>query len=292
MPLILFLNLKGGVGKTTNAVAVTECLASQGRRVLLVDGDHQCMAGELLLGRAAMEHAEARHKTLHDLFALMLTDSYSPEAIPHYIAAGATRVTSLRKNLDCIPCSRRIDDFSTNMAKARRGFRSNEEFLLLFNKLRRGFMQWCNRQYEFTLIDSPPSLAMQVQFFLGCAEYYILPCVPDRLSVEGSMELVERLQLKNYTRIQCLGTLWTLFRKQVKKHIEMIKKVHAGDPSFSRMPRPFNTIIPNSSAITDAMDFDRDYPSFKVKYQTSAVQYEKLCQEIEARIAAGIEAGK
>lgn len=286
MPLILFLNLKGGVGKTTNSVAAAECLAAQKKRILFIDSDHQCMAGELLLGRQQAEHAEARRKTLHDLFAMMLSEPYTPEAIQQYVTPKASRIQAIRDRIACIPCSRRIDDFSTNMAKARRGYQSSQEFLNQFNRMRRGFAQWCNRNYDFTIIDSPPSLSMQVQFFLGCAEYYILPCVPDRLSVEGSMELVERLQLKNYTRIQCLGTLWTMFRKQVKTHIEIIKKVHGSDPAFARMPKAFNTIVPNTSAVTDAMDFDREFPSFKVKYQTAAATFEKLCQEIQARIAA------
>ncbi len=38
-----FLNLKGGLAKTTKAVAVAECLADSGYRTLLIDADHQCM---------------------------------------------------------------------------------------------------------------------------------------------------------------------------------------------------------------------------------------------------------
>ena len=49
MSILLFVNLKGGVAKTTNAVAVAECLADSGYRTLLIDADHQCMSGELLL---------------------------------------------------------------------------------------------------------------------------------------------------------------------------------------------------------------------------------------------------
>ncbi len=50
MSIMLFVNLKGGVAKTANAVAVAECLAESGYRTLLIDADHQCMAGELLIG--------------------------------------------------------------------------------------------------------------------------------------------------------------------------------------------------------------------------------------------------
>jgi len=43
MPILLLINLKGGVAKTTNAVAIAACLAAAGLRTLLIDADHQCM---------------------------------------------------------------------------------------------------------------------------------------------------------------------------------------------------------------------------------------------------------
>ena len=50
MSILLLVNLKGGVAKTTNAVAMAECFAAEGYRTLLIDADHQCMAGEMVLG--------------------------------------------------------------------------------------------------------------------------------------------------------------------------------------------------------------------------------------------------
>ena len=58
MSILLFVNLKGGVAKTTNAVAVAECLADSGYRTLLIDADHQCMSGELLLGESRLLNCE------------------------------------------------------------------------------------------------------------------------------------------------------------------------------------------------------------------------------------------
>ncbi len=58
MSIILMLNMKGGVAKTTNAVAIAECLADQGRKVLVIDADHQCMASELLIGEDRLLRCE------------------------------------------------------------------------------------------------------------------------------------------------------------------------------------------------------------------------------------------
>jgi chromosome partitioning protein len=48
------------VAKTTNAVAVAECLADSGCRTLLMDADHQCMSGELLLGEDRLLKCEGK----------------------------------------------------------------------------------------------------------------------------------------------------------------------------------------------------------------------------------------
>jgi chromosome partitioning protein len=84
MSILLFVNLKGGVAKTTNAVAVAECLADSGYRTLLIDADHQCTSSELLLGESRMLKCEKKEITLHDLLAAMLDDEFKPEQIPYH----------------------------------------------------------------------------------------------------------------------------------------------------------------------------------------------------------------
>ncbi len=287
MPLIMFLNLKGGVAKTTNAVAVAECFASRGKKVLLVDADHQAMAGELLLGSERLAYTEKNRQTLHDLLSFMLNDEFQPDTIHEYIAKEASNIVEIRERLDSIPCSHRIDEFTTNMAKAKRGYQSNEEFLRRLNRLRNNFAQWCNRHYDYTLIDCPPTFVIQILFFLGCADYFIIPSIPDRLSVRGSLYLLERLRLRGYKRIQCLGTLWAMVRRQVATHLKIIEHEEKRTGEYAGMPKPFLTYIPNMSAIADAMDDWREYPSFHAKYQRKPSRfYHQLCEEIEERIQA------
>src|SRR5689334_4716143 len=136
MSILLFVNLKGGVAKTTNAVAVAECLADSGYRTLLIDADHQCMSGELLLGEDRLMKLDHKSRTLHDLLAAMLDDEFSVEQIPHYVVGNASDIGGGLPKLSAIPCSIRIDDFSTNMAKAKRGYKSNDEFLAIFRRRR------------------------------------------------------------------------------------------------------------------------------------------------------------
>lgn len=285
MPLIMMLNLKGGVAKTTNTIAIAEYLASQENRVLVIDADHQSLAGELLLGQDKLVHVESRRKTLHDLLAFMLSDEFTPEVIDTYITHNVSNIRDVRDNLDCIPCSHRIDEFSTNMARARRGHQSNQEFLTRLNRLRSVFRRWCDDHYNYTLIDCPPSFAVQILFLLASAEYFIVPSIPDRLSVRGSLYLLERIRMRGYTRIQCLGTLWSMVRVQIRNHVEIMEKVKNSTSEYAAMPRPFETYIPNMAAIAEAMDSQKEFPNFRTKYQTQASNlYKDLCIEIMERL--------
>src|SRR6185503_14644772 len=115
-----------------------------------------------------------------------------------------------------------MDDFSTNMAKAKRGFHSNDEFLKVLNRSRRQFEKWTSDNADFTIVDCPPSLAVQVKFLFPIADAFIVPSVPDRLSVKGSLYLLDRLSKVGYTKSKGIGTLWSLYREQNHVHREVV----------------------------------------------------------------------
>lgn len=286
MPVIILSNLKGGVAKTTSAVAIAECLAAQGKRTLLIDADHQCMSGELLLGEDRQLRSERSRRTLHDLLAAMLDEEFSPDGFGAFVAPKASNIAGGLESLSVLPCSIRVDDFSTNMAKARRGHNSNEEFLRVLNKRRIQLKRWLAADYDYTIIDCPPSIALQVQVLIPVADCYIVPSIPDRLSVRGSLYLLDRIRAKGYATLP-LGTLWTLYRSQNALHKRIIDAATAGKDPFDKLPKPFATIIPNASAIAEATEPDQTPSTFRQKYTYNfAGLFESLCEEIITRVKA------
>jgi chromosome partitioning protein len=241
------------------------------------------MASELLLGEDRMMRADSSRTTLHDLLAAMLDDEFAPHQIGHYVAPGVSNIGDGIQNFSVIPCSVRIDDFSTNMAKAKRGFHSNDEFLAVLNRRRQQFQKWLSDNAAFTVVDCPPSLALQVKFLLPVADTFIVPSVPDRLSVRGSLYLLDRITKHGYTKIKGIGTLWSLYREQNHVHREVIDRACKRVEPFNRLPRPFETIIPNATAIADAMDSGKRPATFRAKYAAFAKVFHRLCEEIVAR---------
>jgi chromosome partitioning protein len=277
------INLKGGVAKTTNAVAIAECLACRGYRTLLIDADHQCMAGELLLGEDLTLRCERSRTTLHDMLAAMLGDEFEPELVASYIIPKVSDIGGGIETLSVLPCSIRIDDFSTNMAKARRGHHSNDEFLSMMKKRRGELRKWLAANFDFTIVDCPPSLAIQVKFLLSVGDSFVVPSIPDRLSVRGSLFLMERIQKLGF-KIQGLGTLWSLYRAQAPLHRRFIELGAEGAIPFNRLPPPFETVIPNAAKIAETTEPNQKPVSFRAKYSAEfARRYEELCNEIIAR---------
>ena len=284
MPILMFANLKGGVGKTTNAVAVAEALADSGKRVLVIDADHQCAASELLLGRQRFEECERSQLTLHDLLAAMLQPDFVPEQFDAYLQHQVSNIGRGLPTLSVIPCSLRIDDFSTNRARAGRGYHSTEEFDGFLRHRQAALHRWLCKKFDYTIVDTPPSVPLQVRMLLRVADAYVMPSLPDELSVRGSYQFLERLRRLG-TRVGGLGTLWSMYRANNELHARTIEVVRQRWSEDSILPRPFKTVIPNATAIARASEPGRKWPSFLAKYEAHfAPLFQKLCVEIDSRL--------
>jgi chromosome partitioning protein len=282
--ILLFVNLKGGVAKTTSAVAVAECLADEGHRTLVIDADHQCMASELLLGQDRALKLDNKKKTLHDLLLSMLDEKFSADKIPSFVVGKASDIGAGMPNLSAIPCSIRIDEFQSDMARARLAYPSTDDFLSMFRLQRDKLRRWLERNYDFTIIDCPPSVASQVKVFLSVGDWMIVPAIPDQLSVRGTIRMLDRIR-RFRCKITGLGTLWSLYRQEVELHrrtVEAAKK--KVEPWTYQLPEPFPLIIPNAAAIARASEPGQDPRSFSAKYTSPfAKLYRSLCEEIVRR---------
>ncbi|MCC9640790.1 AAA family ATPase [Rhodopirellula sp. JC740] len=282
MPVLLMINLKGGVGKTASTVAIAETLAEQGYKTLVIDADHQSMAGELLLGEKRMLQCEKGKRTLHDVFLEMCSDDFELADLRNFIAQDTSNVETVCDYLDVIPCSFRIDDFYNNAFRSKRKtglFDTERELFDHLKKQMPGVKAWLNQLYDFVIVDCPPSIAMQVKMFLRIADGCVIPSIPDQLSVRGSANLVDRL--RRY-RVDTIGTLWTLYRQQTSLHRMMVNE------PYSKLPTPFDAVIPNATQLATAVD-PRELATVKsncdAKYSRQfASRYRDLCGEMISRL--------
>jgi len=286
MSVVMFTNLKGGVAKTTNAVAVAECLASRGHRTLMIDADHQCTASELLLGETEMMRADKRCRTLHDLLKEMLDPEFTSAQLPTFVVENASNINGGLETLSIIPCSIRIDDFQTNYAKGKGGFKTNDEFIQMFKRNKNRLRSWLRKTFDYVIVDCPPSMALQVQQLLTVTDAYIVPCQPNKLSYRGAGWLRERIRRTGQKKV-ALGTLWSMVRGADRKHAEIIEAAKSKTGEFEFIPTGFKTQIPLTVSISHATEECENLQpaTFRAKYDPKfAALYEKLCDEIISRL--------
>ncbi|WP_442481262.1 ParA family protein [Aeoliella sp. SH292] len=284
MAIIMFLNLKGGVAKTTNAVAIAECLASGGKRTLLIDADHQCTATELLLGEKRMEEVERSKRTLHDLFREMMKPTFNASRFDTYAAHRASNINGGLEHLSVIPCSVRMNDISSNLAKRYREVGA-DALRATMQHHRNQLHRWITSNFDYTIIDCPPSLSFQVKQLLQISTGYVVPCQPNRLSLRGADWLTKKLHTDGFRR-HALGTIWSMYRAQDVDHRKIIEQAEYGSFEDLQFPRPFNTVVPMRAEIAHAIDTTWEpvasiHKKYKAEFHPVFV---KLTSEIIARV--------
>lgn len=253
MKIIALVNNKGGVGKTTSAVNLAAGLIAAGKKkVLLVDLDAQGSASlSLGLTRADLSPGSAE---------VILDGHPIREAI---------RPTSV-KGLDILPGSMALAsaDLSLSVVKGRE--------VVLKNALTpiRG-------DYDFTVLDCPPSLGLLTVNALTAADFFIVPVTPDYLSLEGLVNLldaVERIKKGIGKAAGLLGILLTLadYRLNVTEEIGQMIRGYYGRLVFKAEIRG-NVRLKEAPSFGKTI-FDYDNGS------AGAEAYRQLTKEVLKRI--------
>jgi len=171
---ISFINLKGGVGKTTLAVNVAANLAFyHKKKILLVDLDPQTNSTVSLITPSKYLEEKGKNHTLKELYdsQLNMNDSFDCNKI---IFKNAGSV----KNLDLIPSDLELIDIDIQLS------RIPNCHAIIRNNIETEF-----EKYDYVIFDCPPNLGLLTQNGLFSSDYYIVPVQPDFLSTFG-LELV------------------------------------------------------------------------------------------------------
>lgn len=247
------VNNKGGVGKTTSAVSLAAGLAAGGQRVLLVDLDAQGSAS-LSLGLSRAD--------LHPGAAEVLLEG-------HQIRNAVRK--SLVPGLDILPGSMKLAsaDLALSDMKGRETVLKTALAPVL-------------SEYDFTILDCPPSLGLLTVNALIAADYFIIPLTPDYLALEGLvnlMEAVERIRAGIGKTAAPLGILLTLCdnRLNVTEEIGGMIRKHYGRLVFKTEVR-VNVCLKEAPSFGKTI-FDYDAAS------VGAECYRELTKEVLRRVS-------
>ena len=222
-------NQKGGVGKTTTTVNLAAGLAKVGQRVLMVDLDPQ--------GNATMGSGVDKRQLELTVYDVLLEE------------ATITQARSRSDKLQQAGCSYDILGANRELAGA------EVEMVSLERRERRlkAALQAVDSEYDFVLIDCPPSLSMLTLNGLCCAHGVIVPMQCEYFALEGLTDLVNTIkQVKANLNddLQIIGLLRVMFdpRITLQNQVSEQLKAHFGD-------KVFDTVIPRNVRLAEAPSY-------------------------------------
>jgi chromosome partitioning protein len=278
MQVISFMNMKGGVGKTTLAVNVAYGLAAlHNKRVLMVDVDPQFNATQCLV------QDEAYLKHISDPSKATIKDIFVPQTVtPVRTTMGLGKATN-RKNISLTDCTMKIYDGENPPGFARHGqgildlIPSTLELVEVQHSPRqtevrlKTFLREKANGYDFVLIDCPPTISIFTESAILASDKYVVPIKPDPLSVLG-LPLLERY-ISDYTtdagmNLEQLGIVFT----QVRRPTPHSMKAVMDDLRSTR-----------KDAVFTAMSSVSTYVSESVEYHKPVFYYKKTTEKVKAQ---------
>ncbi len=250
--IIAFANQKGGVGKTTSAINVASALGIAGKRTLLVDLDPQ--------GNASSGVGVRKSQTKQTVYDLLIGRCRASDVI----------LKTEYKNLSVIPSG--IDLAAAELELAEMENRQN--------RLKEPLQKVAD-DYDYIVIDCPPSLGMMTINALTASNGIVIPMQCEYYSLEGLTQILNTVKqvkkLYNPT-LSLTGILITMYNGRLNLPIQVLEelKKHYADKLFS-------TPITRNVRLSEAPSYGEPIHYYD-KYAKGAEDYSRIAAEIIERI--------
>ena len=248
--IISIINQKGGVGKTTTAVNMAACLAVFNKRVLLVDMDPQANA----VSGVGVDKGTVQ-VSIYDV----LLKQESPENV--ILKTGI-------KNLDLLPSNGDLSGAQVELVN-----------VIAREMQLKQVMASVKDDYDYIIIDSPPSLGLLTINALVASDSIIIPIQCEYYALEGVAQLINTYKLVKGSlnpELKIKGVLLTMYDKRVNlaQQVEEDIRGYFGDSVYK-------TVIPRNVKLSEAPSFGLPIIFYDIK-SAGAVSYMNFVEEVLA----------
>ncbi|MBR5347754.1 MAG: ParA family protein [Lachnospiraceae bacterium] len=242
-------NQKGGVGKTTTAINLSACLAEKGKKVLLIDLDPQ--------GNATSGFGLERGKIENTVYQLLISDDLS---IKDCIQK------DVQENVDVLPSDVNLSGAEIELIGIKR-----KEFIL------KKKLEPVREDYDFVIIDCPPSLNMLTVNALTTADSVLVPIQCEYYALEGLSLLLHTISLvkkRLNASLEVEGVVFTMYDSRTNLSLQVVENV-----KDNLKQNVYKTIIPRNVRLAEAPSHGLPINKYDPK-STGADGYRSLAQEV------------
>ncbi len=251
--IIAITNQKGGVGKTTTAINLSAALATKGFRTLLIDVDPQANSSMSFVDVHGLENS-----------------MYEVLASADTALADVLLEASSVPQLDVAPSSISLAKVEAKLLGDLEGhFKLKDE------------VDQVRDQYDYIVIDTPPTLGLITVNALVAATHVLIPIQSSYFALEGTDDLLETIdKIKNRANpdLQILGVLITLFDKRTILSRDIQEEI--GQVFGAKL---FETRISKSVRLEESPAYKESIFTFAPR-SSGAYEYYKLSEEVLSRV--------
>lgn len=244
---VSIFNQKGGVGKTTTCINFAAGLGLKGKKTLLVDCDPQ---GNSTSG-VGVDKSEIKASS----YDVLINETPAKEVI----------IETKFKNLSLLPAN-------MNLAGAELELAENENRFKVLKKALAPIVM----DYDYIIIDCPPSLGLLSLNALTASDTLIVPLQCEYYALEGLSQLLGTVRTvkQNYNEhLEVEGIVYTMYDRRLKLNQQVVDEVNNYFPNKS-----YKTFIPRSVKLAEAPSFGEPVIYYE-KYSKPSFAYKKLVDE-------------
>jgi chromosome partitioning protein len=246
--VISIASQKGGVGKTTTAINLGACLAQESKRVLVVDIDPQ--------GNATSGFGINGNDQRHSTYEVLIGQADVQQAI----------MPTALSTLDLMPAGQRLSGAEVELV----GMMARETRLKTCLAKVRG-------EYDYVLIDSPPSLGLLTINSLTASDSVLIPLQCEYLALEGLTQLIGAIRLVQdhlNPALRIEGVLLTMYDARLNLSQQVAEEARK---FFAE--RVYKTVIPRNVRLSEAPSFGKPIVLYD-PHSSGAESYRELAREV------------